>query len=169
MTNEASRSEIFEHYANHCAQFNPSDASAAFPDYDLNLRPLLPANRDAAILDLGCGMGQFLAYLKARGYQRVTGIDLSRSQIDYCHAQGLLNAQLVDDSIAFLAGQQQQFAAIVAIDVIEHIPKATLIPLAPGDLRRAQARRHIYHARPQHRRRHRALDALYGHHPRAFL
>jgi 2-polyprenyl-3-methyl-5-hydroxy-6-metoxy-1,4-benzoquinol methylase len=129
MPNEASRSAIFEDYANHCAQFNPSEASEAFPDYDLNIRPLLPDERDASILDLGCGMGQFLAYLKARGYERVTGIDLSRSQIDYCHAQGLANAQLVDDSIEFLAGQQQQFAAIVAIDVIEHIPKATLLPL----------------------------------------
>lgn len=129
MTHEASRAEIFEQYVQHCAQFNPGDASAAFPDYDLNIRPLLPANRDAALLDLGCGMGQFLSYLKARGYQNVVGIDLSRSQIEHCHAQGLMNAQLVDDSIEFLTGQRQQFAAIVAIDVIEHIPKATLIPL----------------------------------------
>jgi 2-polyprenyl-3-methyl-5-hydroxy-6-metoxy-1,4-benzoquinol methylase len=129
MTHESSRPQIFEDYTSHFLQFNPADPSTMFPDYDLNMSSLLPADRNAAILDFGCGMGHFLTYLQARGYRSVTGIDLSRSQIDYCHAQGLLNAELVDDSLEFLAGHHDHFAAIVALDVIEHIPKAVLLPL----------------------------------------
>ena len=129
MTHEVTRPQMFEDYTSHLVQFNSPDPSTMFPDYDLNIRPLLPSDHDAAILDLGCGMGQFLTYLQARGYRSVTGIDLSRSQIDYCHEQGLMNAKLVDDSIEFLAAHRNEFAAIVALDVIEHIPKAVLIPL----------------------------------------
>jgi 2-polyprenyl-3-methyl-5-hydroxy-6-metoxy-1,4-benzoquinol methylase len=129
MTHESSRPQMFEDYTSHFVQFNSADPSTMFPDYDLNMHALLPPDRNAAILDFGCGMGQFLTYLQARGYRSVTGIDLSRSQIDYCHAHGLMNAELVDDSIAFLAVHQNQFAAIVALDVIEHIPKAVVIPL----------------------------------------
>ncbi len=43
--------------------------------YDDNYVPLLPADRDAQILDLGCGQGDFARYLSGRGYRRVTAID----------------------------------------------------------------------------------------------
>ncbi|HYF63801.1 MAG TPA: class I SAM-dependent methyltransferase [Herpetosiphonaceae bacterium] len=126
MTHEVSRSHIFDNYTNHCGQFNSADPSTLFPDYDLNLRALLPADRTAEVLDFGCGRGQFLTYLRARGYARAMGVDLSRSQIEYCHAQGLANAYFVEDSLAFLAEHRNQCSAIVALDVIEHIPKMAL-------------------------------------------
>jgi 2-polyprenyl-3-methyl-5-hydroxy-6-metoxy-1,4-benzoquinol methylase len=129
MTNEVSRSQIFEDYTNHHGQYNLANPTTMFPDFNLNIRALLPTDRNAPILDFGCGMGQFLTYLQAHGYHTATGIDLSRSQVEYCHSHGLTQAQLVDDSIAFLAVHQNHFAAIVALDVIEHIPKGGLIPL----------------------------------------
>ena len=38
-----------------------------FDDLDLNYTPWLPADRDAAVLDVGCGPGRVLAFLAARG------------------------------------------------------------------------------------------------------
>jgi SAM-dependent methyltransferase len=43
--------------------------------YDDNYASLLPAARDAAILDLGCGQGDLARYLSDRGYRHVTAID----------------------------------------------------------------------------------------------
>ena len=127
MSDNHARSQLFDSYVQHCSRFNNGPATAAFPDYDLNIKSLLPTDRTAAILDFGCGMGQCLAYLQARGYQNVTGIDISRSQIEYCHSLGLPNAQHVEDSVAFLLAHPGQFRAIVSFDVIEHLPKSSLI------------------------------------------
>ncbi len=129
MSDQHVRSQLFEDYAQHCSRFNPATPSLVFPDYDLNIQPLLPTDRSAAILDFGCGMGHFLAYLQARGYQTVTGIDVSRSQIEHCHSLGLAQAQHVEDSIAFLQAHPGQFRAIVALDVMEHVPKSSIIPI----------------------------------------
>ena len=49
--------------------------------YDDNYASLLPADRDAAILDLGCGQGDFARYLSARGYRRVTAIDRDEASV----------------------------------------------------------------------------------------
>jgi len=43
--------------------------------YDDNYRALLPADKDAAILDLGCGQGDFSRYLSGLGYRNVTAVD----------------------------------------------------------------------------------------------
>lgn len=43
--------------------------------YDDNYLALLPADRSAAILDVGCGQGDFARYLSAKGYRNVTAVD----------------------------------------------------------------------------------------------
>jgi SAM-dependent methyltransferase len=45
------------------------------PNYEDNYRRLLPQDLDAPILDLGCGQGDFVRYLRALGYRNVTGVD----------------------------------------------------------------------------------------------
>lgn len=113
-------------YQAHCQRLNPGDLKFAFPSYDLNLADLLPA-RDRPILDLGCGLGHLLAYLRARGFTQVTGIDVSATQIAACHEQGLTNAALVDDSVEYLGAHRASYDAIIALDVIEHVPKGATL------------------------------------------
>lgn len=45
------------------------------PAIEMNYGRLLPENKDATILDIGCGWGYFLHYLKGKGYSRIEGID----------------------------------------------------------------------------------------------
>lgn len=45
---------------------------------------ILPGNRDSNILDIGCGAGHFLYYLKTKGYNNFLGIDISPQQVEYC-------------------------------------------------------------------------------------
>ena len=69
------------------AQFGPmhdlSDAGYALHDriYRAAFGPHLPADRDAKILDLGCGCGYFLHFLRTEGYTNVLGIDSSADQL----------------------------------------------------------------------------------------
>jgi SAM-dependent methyltransferase len=43
--------------------------------YERNFRPFLPDDRDAAILDIGFGQGDFVRYLHGLGYRNITAID----------------------------------------------------------------------------------------------
>lgn len=46
---------------------------------------LLPANKEAAVLDLACGSGEYCHRVAALGYKEVVGIDISAAQISECH------------------------------------------------------------------------------------
>jgi SAM-dependent methyltransferase len=65
------------------------------------------------ILDIGCGVGDFLAYKK-----QAVGVDINPFNVDYCVRRGL-NAQLMD--VDKLPQQDHSFDAIVLDNVLEHI------------------------------------------------
>ena len=44
--------------------------------YDANYSRFIPRNNNAMILDIGCGTGTFLWYLKKKGYTNFWGIDI---------------------------------------------------------------------------------------------
>lgn len=83
----------------------------------------MPNEKDAYILDIGCGEGAFLLWLKRCGYKNLFGFDLSESAVKLAHSFGL-DFVIVCDALKikeFLHGIY--FDLIVAIDLIEHIPK----------------------------------------------
>lgn len=51
-------------------------------EYNLIYEPFLPLNKNSKILDIGCGMGQFLSLLKNKGYKNFQGIGLSQEQVE---------------------------------------------------------------------------------------
>jgi len=55
-------------------------------DYD-SIVELIPA--DATVLDLGCGTGGLLAQLRARGHQRIMGVEIDELAILACIRRGL--------------------------------------------------------------------------------
>jgi 2-polyprenyl-3-methyl-5-hydroxy-6-metoxy-1,4-benzoquinol methylase len=50
--------------------------------YEINYRPFLPQDRHAAILDIGCGQGDFVRYMHSLGYSNITAVDIDRHAID---------------------------------------------------------------------------------------
>jgi 2-polyprenyl-3-methyl-5-hydroxy-6-metoxy-1,4-benzoquinol methylase len=82
----------------------------------------VPANKDARILDIGCGYGEFLYFLQTRGYRSTKGIDLNQGELDLAQALGVKNLERAD-SFDFLHQSGQEFDFISAIDVLEHVPK----------------------------------------------
>ena len=103
-----------------------TDATAAY--YGAVAGPYLPARRDAALLDLGCGMGFTLLAYRGLGYLDCTGIDISAEQVRAAQAQGL-RVEHAADSAAYLAARPASYDFISAFDVLEHVPREALLPL----------------------------------------
>lgn len=84
--------------------------------------------KDAKILDFGCGIGQFLFYLKKEGFKNITGIDISKSQIDIARQlQPDIDFRYFLDTVEFLRKNKNTYNIIVINDVIEHFDKKEII------------------------------------------
>jgi len=117
------------------AQLN-SEPSLAW--WDHKYLPLLDdLDRSAPVLEIGCGAGGLLAYLERRGFSHALGIDISAEQIGLARQRGV-RAETAD-VFKYLGGRaasahesrQGEFAAILAVDVLEHFSRAELLRLAP--------------------------------------
>lgn len=108
----------------------PTAAGLAYQDrvYGLVFGPLLPADRGAAVFELGCGSGSFLHYLQNTGYKAAVGVDSDESSIRTARALGIAGAE-AGDALERLSREQGEYDAVVAIDVLEHFRKDELFPL----------------------------------------
>ena len=95
--------------------------------YQKNYLCFLPNNKNAKILDIGCGNGYFLRMCKEYGYNNLYGIDLVEDNVSLCKGYGL---QVENISIQdFLKANHMLFDSIIMNDVIEHIPRSEIIDL----------------------------------------
>jgi SAM-dependent methyltransferase len=85
---------------------------------------LMPAlDRDAPVIDVGCGTGHLVHALRIQGFRDVRGIDASRDQIGAAARRGLPVRQ-VDDTVHWLRQHCGTFGTVFALDLVEHIPGA---------------------------------------------
>jgi len=84
---------------------------------------------DQPVLELGCGPGYILEFLSNRRFSRVEGIDISKEQIALARQRG--NNATVADVFRFLRPKKGRYAAILAIDFVEHFSKSELLLLFP--------------------------------------
>jgi 2-polyprenyl-3-methyl-5-hydroxy-6-metoxy-1,4-benzoquinol methylase len=98
------------------------------------LGPWLPADREARILDVGCGEGALLAFLRDRGYRCLAGFDLSPENVALCREQGL---EFVREGDALHLGEMEgTYDLILALDLLEHLPKEGAVGFLEGARRR---------------------------------
>lgn len=97
--------------------------------YDWNYRHFFDnMPHDASILDIGCGVGQFLFYLKNKGFLNLVGIDISASQVELAQlTQPNLIFHHISNSTVWLSEHANKFDIIVMNDVLEHIPLDELV------------------------------------------
>ena len=98
-----------------------------FEWFEDNYAPLLPADKNAAVLDIGCGMGEFLLFLKQRGHHNIEGVDISGHLIEYCRQLVGCPATQIAELRGFLETRRGRYDLIYLGDVIEHLPKPELL------------------------------------------
>jgi len=95
--------------------------------FNANFRKFFPKHKDAQILEIGCGMGHLLYFLKKEGYINFIGIDISKEQIDYCQKKVTPKVKLIKSLPNFLKQYKNFFDLVVMNDVIEHLEKNDVV------------------------------------------
>jgi 2-polyprenyl-3-methyl-5-hydroxy-6-metoxy-1,4-benzoquinol methylase len=89
------------------------------------LRGWLPADRNAAILDVACGAGRLLWMFAKGGYTNVRGIDISAEQVVI--ARQIHPHVEQGEIISFLRERPEQFDVITGMDIVEHFTKDEIL------------------------------------------
>ncbi len=123
------RQRLFERYASVVNQRGPNlDAAAArwwARPYRVYLKGWLPKSETTPIADVGCGAGGLLLLLKDLGYTNLHGVDLSPEQVAL--ARQVCPSVEEGGAIEFLESRPGTLGLILAVDVIEHLPKAEVL------------------------------------------
>jgi len=107
-----------------------------FPAWESYFGKLLPENKDAKILDIGCGYGGFVCWLREKGFKNAEGVDISREQIELGRKLGIEGLKEVDLH-EILGKGKGSYDALVARDILEHFSKnevVDVLKLAQGAL-----------------------------------
>ncbi len=92
--------------------------------YRADLGSLLPSDKKARIVDLGCGSGFLVQFLIRDGYKNVLGVDVSKEQVEFAKGLGLPVAQ--SNAFEFLK-ENKNFDLIISTDVLEHLNKNEIV------------------------------------------
>ncbi len=104
------------------------------PAIDLNYRKFLPQRKDAKILDIGCGWGYFLYYLKKNGYSDIKGIDLEEhaGRIEFVRNNVTKNIEGISNLEEYLNSHRNEYDWIMLQQVIYYFNREDLLPIMRG-------------------------------------
>ena len=89
--------------------------------YDYMFRKELPNDKNAHILELGCGYGKLLTYLKRSGYNSIISVDISDSAVQLAKVLNISDKIIIKDIKNFLSDcKENSYDIVFAIDVLEH-------------------------------------------------
>jgi len=98
----------------------------SFDYYDKFLKQHLKLSDDKKILELGCGIGGLLYFLKKSGCENYLGVDISEEQLSICQKY-VTTKVLNEDVLSFLKNHNHKYDLIVLLDLIEHLGKDKII------------------------------------------
>ncbi|MBW4560971.1 MAG: class I SAM-dependent methyltransferase [Mojavia pulchra JT2-VF2] len=94
-----------------------------FKSFQRTLDNWLPRDRSLKILDIACGEGTLLTFLKEKGYKNLAGFDLSEQNVGICHELGLTFVQRFNAEQLNKFRGAEKYDVIFALDILEHLPK----------------------------------------------
>ena len=89
--------------------------------YGATLRAFLPNKLDMRCLDAPCGYGNFLYFLRAKGYRNIEGFDFDQKQVELARLLDLPAEK--KDIFSVLAENSEPYELIASLDFIEHLTK----------------------------------------------
>lgn len=94
--------------------------------YNKQFCQFLPKDKNAKLIDIGCGSGSVTWWLQRIGFDNAIGIDISAEQVKIANKLGVNN--IVQANIkTYLADKLDLYDVIFARDIIEHFRKEDLV------------------------------------------
>lgn len=93
------------------------------------IRRHFPSDKDAAIIELGCGYGAMIHFARLLGYRNIIGVDRSPQQVAEAQRLGIEGVRECDLLSTLQAAPVGSYEAVVAFDVIEHFRKDEVLTL----------------------------------------
>lgn len=93
------------------------------------IRRHVPRDKNAAILDLGCGQGDLMQLLRVHGYRNVAGIDLDPHRVEVCRGLNL-EARCADLLTVLDETPANSIDCVICFDVLEHLRLDDLVQCA---------------------------------------
>jgi SAM-dependent methyltransferase len=125
------RERIYGSYVNaHVQAIAPSSLEGLKPraPYLKKLiRSHFPTDRRCAILDLGCGHGALIHFVRRAGYTNIRGVDGSPEQVADARRLGIEGVEEGDLLAALATQESESLDLVVAFDVIEHFTRDELL------------------------------------------
>jgi len=129
------RSELYKRYDStykiHISNFNEQLIQNMWEWFDKKYLPLISSySKESPILELGCGRGYMLEYLRKQGFSNLKGIDISEEQISIARKKGF-DVDIADAN-EFLQKNKNRFTIVIALDFVEHFYREELLSLFQG-------------------------------------
>jgi|SRR5690554_383932 len=124
------RKQLYDKYNSTFKQqflnFSKEVIEAEWKTYEYKYLPLIKSyNKNSSILELGCGRGIMLEFLKDNGFKNTFGIDISEEQIKIALEKNL-NVKKYD-VFDFFRESKNTYDIIIALDFVEHFNKDEII------------------------------------------
>ncbi len=130
--NSELRDRLYDHYVSSGRANAPADLAGLAPRAPYLrriIRDHFPMDRDAKILDVGCGYGALLHFAREAGYRHVSGVDGAKQQVEAAGNLGIGGVRLGGVLETLEAAPKGSLDLIVAVDVVEHFAKDDLLLL----------------------------------------
>lgn len=122
------RRKFYENYSSTFKrEYNEQSYNGYLPyGYHL-IKRCFPENKEAKIVDLGCGVGGYLNAVKKAGYKNIEGVDASPEEVAVAHRLGLIEIKQ-QDLFSYLGKcANDSVDVILLLDVLEHLKKHEVI------------------------------------------
>lgn len=110
------------------------DASLGYsvrgPHINSFIKHHMPSDRHIKILDVGCGAGDVIYWLKKSNYHDISGFDISPEMIDLAHRRGVVEAYLGDINQSLSSIQSNRIDVAICFDIFEHLSRSELFHIS---------------------------------------
>ena len=104
------------------------DIKKQFPVWRKLFGRFLPKDKNAKIIDLGCGNGSFVYWLQQNGYLNAEGVDVSPEQIKAAQDLGIKNIYQANFQ-NYLIGKKEIYDFVFMHHVLEHFNKEEVLDI----------------------------------------
>ena len=131
MNNLDTTKQVIDNYhSNTPGRVSPEDHRAVTlinKSFQRSIGKILPQDKNAKILDIGCGEGHFLRFCLSLGYTNIDGFDLSQENVGICRKYSLPFVEHFDALNIRNFKPSSSWDVILCIDSIEHIKKEMVV------------------------------------------